>query len=744
MPEVASLVLKVQGDGVTLTAEHLRQLQGAAKGAESSAGDLAKRIAGFTTVADIAVRATQATARAIIDLGKESIVLAAGFEKAKISWGVLLGDMDKGAAMFEKIRSYAAETPLSFEGLESAARMLAQYGMTAESIMPTLAMLGDVSMGDDAALQSLARAFGQIQSTGRLMGQDLLQLINAGFNPLLTISEKTGESMTDLKARMEKGGVSADEVTEAFKAATEEGGRFYGMMDKTAETTSGKWSTAMDNFKTYLADIGEKALPLVNRLLDDFNEKMDRRAANSGTWSYLSGGGGDGAAASSFLNEELTAAQGRLRDYESNPTGMYWMGLKEGGFKIGAGLAAETRKEIELIQAQMRQVQAMLADSTDYVDAAVESTEAAASKAGAKEPWKLALEGAIGTSDYLTYLKQLEERTNRLVDAAGKLGTDTAAPVESAVRELERLFSTLAAGGTLGPGQSTALLGALEGYRDRLAPRHSTRSRTGATQAGGFSTQGGTGPTTTYQGGLGTDNASIADGIESAAYASERLAASLQLVGDALGEFGKQAYVDSFKSLGEALASGANAGEAMAMSLADLGRELLDKLPMMLLNAGLTAISVGQVVPGLALIGASGLVAFGSGIAEGSIEANADGNVYSSPSLHQYANKVYDKPQFFAFARGGVFAEAGSEAIMPLARDSSGRLGVRSEGGANVSVVVNNNAPNTQATATETTGPNGERQIVVAVEAVVGDMVRRGKLDGLLARGGMRPVGART
>jgi len=57
---------------------------------------------------------------------------------------------------------------------------------------------------------------------------------------------------------------------------------------------------------------------------------------------------------------------------------------------------------------------------------------------------------------------------------------------------------------------------------------------------------------------------------------------------------------------------------------------------------------------------------------------------------------------------------------------------------------VNNNAPNTEATATETTGPNGERQIVVAVEAVVGDMVRRGKLDGLLARGGVRPVGART
>jgi len=659
-------------DGAPKATGDLNGLAAAARGADAGFTDVAKRIAGFTTIADIAVRATQATARAIIDLGKESIVLAAGFEKAKISWGVLLGDMAKGEKMFEAIRTYAAETPLSFEGLESAARMLAQYGIEAERIMPTLAMLGDVSMGDDAALSSLARAFGQIQSTGRLMGQDLLQLINAGFNPLLTISEKTGESMADLKKRMEQGGVSADEVTEAFKAATEEGGRFYGMMDKTAETTSGKWSTAMDNFKGALAELGEHFLPLVNRMLDVFNANMDEAAARRNVQDAL-GGGGDVASAIARVTADrarLEAELGKLREQAMTADARVLPYLNSGMLEIEARLAEANRK---LVILQIQQA------------AQYRSGEAKPTPAGALPPPPL---GSTG----------------------GGTGTGGGAPTASDI-----IF-----GGTQGSGPL------------------------GVAKMGGFSTQGGTGPTTTYQGGLGTDNASIADGIESAAYASERLAASLALVSDALGEFGKQAFVDSFKSLGEALASGANAGEAMAMSLAELGRELLDKLPMMLLNAGLTAISVGQVVPGLALIGASGLVALGSGIAEGSIEANADGNVYSSPSLHQYANKVYDKPQFFAFARGGVFAEAGPEAIMPLARDSSGRLGVRSEGGANVSVVVNNNAPNTEATATETTGPNGERQIVVAVEAVVGDMVRRGKLDGLLARGGMRPVGART
>jgi TP901 family phage tail tape measure protein/lambda family phage tail tape measure protein len=81
---------------------------------------------------------------------------------------------------------------------------------------------------------------------------------------------------------------------------------------------------------------------------------------------------------------------------------------------------------------------------------------------------------------------------------------------------------------------------------------------------------------------------------------------------------------------------------------------------------------------------------------------SAKGNVFSgSPSLHAYANTVQTSPKTFAFqnlhgfARGGVFAEAGPEAVMPLSRDSRGRLGVKasSEGGPiNITVHVNGNS----------------------------------------------------
>ncbi|PUU66704.1 phage tail tape measure protein, partial [Citrobacter freundii] len=81
---------------------------------------------------------------------------------------------------------------------------------------------------------------------------------------------------------------------------------------------------------------------------------------------------------------------------------------------------------------------------------------------------------------------------------------------------------------------------------------------------------------------------------------------------------------------------------------------------------------------------------------------NAKGGVYESSGLSKYVNGVYDTPQYFTFqdaskfAKGGVFAEAGAEAIMPLAKDSAGRLGVRAQGGGggqpqvNIDIYVDN------------------------------------------------------
>ena len=108
------------------------------------------------------------------------------------------------------------------------------------------------------------------------MGQDLLQMINAGFNPLEVISQKTGKSMAVLKDEMSKGAISADMLSQALEWATEEGGRFYKGAETAAETTSGKiakMQDTVDDIKVslfeatggataYIAEIGKMIVPL--------------------------------------------------------------------------------------------------------------------------------------------------------------------------------------------------------------------------------------------------------------------------------------------------------------------------------------------------------------------------------------------------------------------------------------------------------------------------------------------------
>ena len=121
----------------------------------------------------------------------------------------------------------ASTTPYETTDLIGATQTMIGFGISAEEAQGYLNVLGDIAMGDSQKMQSLALAFSQCQSTGKLMGQDLLQMINQGFNPLLYISKMTGKSIGTLKEEMSEGKISAEMVADAFEYATQKGQPFY-------------------------------------------------------------------------------------------------------------------------------------------------------------------------------------------------------------------------------------------------------------------------------------------------------------------------------------------------------------------------------------------------------------------------------------------------------------------------------------------------------------------------------------
>lgn len=122
------------------------------------------------------------------------------------------GNADAAADMYERISDYGKVTPYDKAGLLEAQRTMMSFGLSGEAAFSTLKQIGDIAMGDSQKMQSLALAFAQMSSTGKLTGQDLMQMINAGFNPLNEISKLTGKSVGELKEEMSKGAISANFV----------------------------------------------------------------------------------------------------------------------------------------------------------------------------------------------------------------------------------------------------------------------------------------------------------------------------------------------------------------------------------------------------------------------------------------------------------------------------------------------------------------------------------------------------
>ena len=193
--------------------------------------------------------------------------MEADLQQANITT-LLRGDVEKAKALYAQLSDYGVKTPYDKAGLIEAQKTMMSFGLSSEFAFGKLKNIGDIAMGDVQKMQSLSLAFAQATSAGKLQGQDLMQMINAGFNPLQVISERTGESMAQLKDRMSKGGISAQELAQAFEWATDKQGLFYQGAEKAGQTLSGKFNKMMDSITELALKVYEAISPVLSPLVD--------------------------------------------------------------------------------------------------------------------------------------------------------------------------------------------------------------------------------------------------------------------------------------------------------------------------------------------------------------------------------------------------------------------------------------------------------------------------------------------
>ena len=266
---------------VTLTKEQiekgLKSINADLKTLEKSSSSFANKMANsFKNFGDKVSKAgtalTVGLTTPLTALGVAGVKYNAQMEDFEANLTTLLGSADDAKDMLADLKEMANTTPFETSDLLEATQMMLGFGLEADKTRGYLETLGDISMGNSEKLMSLTRAFSQIGASGKATMEDINQMIDAGFNPLQIMAEKTGKSMAELREEVSDGEVSFEDIADAMETATSEGGRYYKSMEKASKTMNGKMSSALDALNTALGDLTESLLPLATKAIDKITE----------------------------------------------------------------------------------------------------------------------------------------------------------------------------------------------------------------------------------------------------------------------------------------------------------------------------------------------------------------------------------------------------------------------------------------------------------------------------------------
>lgn len=256
----------------------------------NDADDASKKLGdGFTVLkGTMANLASQAISK-IVDGFKSLVGGAVDYQKSMeyytTSFTVMTGSADKAGETVKKLADIGSTTPFNLPQLADATSLLMNFGFSADDAVDSMMMLGDISQGNADKLNSIARAYGKMNSAQKVTLEDINMMIDAGFNPLQEISEKTGESMQSLYDRISKGKMSVDEITESMKRSTSEGGKYFQSMDAQSQTLDGRLSTLSDTINSKL---GEALQPILQKAADEWIPNVTNAIDNMDVDSVVS------------------------------------------------------------------------------------------------------------------------------------------------------------------------------------------------------------------------------------------------------------------------------------------------------------------------------------------------------------------------------------------------------------------------------------------------------------------------
>ncbi len=198
----------------------------------------------------------------------------AEMEQYTTSLEVMLGSASKASAMIEKMRDFAAKTPLTLENVISGGSLLMSYGVDESNLIDTMTKLGDLASGNAEKMDRITLAYGQMLAKGKVTGEELRQMTEAGVPLQTALAESIGVTGEEFSKMVSAGKVGIDDLNKAITGLTTGNGKFAGMMEKQSQTMQGMLSTLQDNLSEFMRKMGEGAFGEVKSALQEASDLL--------------------------------------------------------------------------------------------------------------------------------------------------------------------------------------------------------------------------------------------------------------------------------------------------------------------------------------------------------------------------------------------------------------------------------------------------------------------------------------
>lgn len=343
---------------ITAGADLEAKLNGIGANAESYIGSTS----GFNTAAVwMGNMLTELTTKAV-EFGKSLWNTGFNMNLSEESWiasfkTYLGGDLEEAAALVERLKQFAIDTPLSMQEVMAQATQLLATGTAPEKLIEVLGMLGDISRGDMSYFSRISTAYWQIMTTGKLLAQDANQLTQAGVPVWQLVADYFNTIERDGRTDWTKGmtkslatqaalqqnpdlAISSDELYAALMFSTSETGMYFNAMNNAMETTKGKLEKLNDAFTLFAASLTEPFADVMGtETLDKMAESFDRFTAwaeeNPDVLNNLATALSD--VATNGLNVLLGGLQNLLTFWNENQDLFNGMMMVLGGIAIKSG-----------------------------------------------------------------------------------------------------------------------------------------------------------------------------------------------------------------------------------------------------------------------------------------------------------------------------------------------------------------------------------------------------------------------